>query len=257
MIGPVAVGIVVVDGPPGSSAAFTDDERLTIAREASQGFDILYRLSESAAVPANPHVLFVAEIRRVTLTQPDPATIPAPTNANPTSADYELREPPWRDAALAALGFPAGTAGVSAYMQQLQSKAWPIAVTPASAYVVFFTKYNTAWIAYAPGGLYCVVQFSWVTDKTGSLFLSQRGYGPENIDQVLAHETGHVAGAPDEYFPYCKPTDTFGPSSTPNGNCQTDPNVPTGPCLMNRIIPDTTPTMCQFTPKHWGWVSGP
>lgn len=253
MTGPVAVGIVIVDGPPGSSAAFTDDERLTIATEVSQGFDILYQLSGSAAVPVNPHVLFLAETQRVTLTT-DPASIPAPTSLNPASADYSSRETPWRDAALQALGFPGGTAGVSAYIQQLLSKAWTVAVTPASAYVVFFTKYNTAWMGYSPSGLYSVLQFAWVSDKTGNLFLGRQGWGPENIDRVFAHETGHVAGAPDEYAQSnCNPAATFGPNNVPNGNCQTNPTVPAVDCLMY----NDTSAMCQFTPKHWGWVSGP
>ena len=133
----VAVGIVVVDGPPGSSAAFTDGERLTIAVEVSQGFDILYQLSTLAAVPTNPHLIFVSETQHVTLSI-DPTTIPAPTG-NATPAEYVPCETPWRDAALAAMGFPAGAGGVSAYVQTLMSKAWPVAVTPGSAYVAFIT----------------------------------------------------------------------------------------------------------------------
>ena len=80
-------------------------------------------------------------------------------------------------------------------------------------------------------------------------FMGKRGYDPENIDQVVAHEIGHVAGAPDEYLGACKATDTFGPSNVPDGNCQTDQNVPASPCLMFSLIPDITPTMCQFTPN--------
>lgn len=256
MIGPVAVGIVVVDGPPGSSAAFTDDERLTIAVEVSQGFDILYRLSR--VVPVNPHLLFVTELKHVTLTI-DPATIPAPTG-NAAPAEYGPCETPWRDAALGALGFPAGAAGVSAYVQTLMSKSWPVDVTPASAYVAFFTKYNAAWMGYTdPSHLWNVIQFSWVTDKTGTFvtgtFMANTvGYGPEGIDRVFAHETGHVAGAPDEYFlSHCSPTATFGPGQVPNGNCQTVANASANECLM---LNDTS-AICQFTPQHWGWASGP
>lgn len=248
----VALGIVIVDGPPGSSAAFTDDERLTIAVEISQGFDILYQLSESAAVPTNPHLLFVAETQRVTLSV-DPATIPAPTG-NAAPAEYAPCETPWRDAALAALGFPAGAAGVSTYVQTLMSKAWPVAVTPGSACVVFITKYNAAWMAYTdPSFLWQVIQFPWVTDKSGAFVANKQGWGSENIDRVFAHETGHVAGAPDEYFPVCSATATFGSGQIPNGNCQTVANGNANPCLMF----NNTSAMCQFTPKHWGWVSGP
>jgi hypothetical protein len=70
------------------------------SRRISQGFDTLYQLSTSAAVPINPHLIFVAETQRVTLSI-DPTTIPTSTG-NAAPAEYAPCETPWRDAALAA-----------------------------------------------------------------------------------------------------------------------------------------------------------
>jgi hypothetical protein len=248
MIGIAAVGIVIVDGPAGTPAAFTPAERLTIAVEVSQAFDILYQLSASS--PVNPHLIFLAEQRLVSLTL-DPASVPAPTG-NAAAAEYEACEAPWRDAALAALGFGAGQAGVSAYVQTLLSKNWPLGITPSSAYAAFFTKYNAAWMAYCqPNRLSLVMQYPWLADTTGTFVAGKTGWGAANIDRVFAHESGHIFGAPDEYLAsHCSTTATFGALGVANGNCQASATTPVSPCLML----NNTSSLCAYTPGHWGWV---
>lgn len=149
MIGTCAVGIVIVDGPAGTSAAFTDTEKLDVALAFSHGWDALYVLADKYA-PARPHLLLLADLKVATLTL-DPATIAAPSTRSPSNADYSSRETPWRDAALQALGFSTGTAGISAYNQNLLTKSWSLGVTPTSAYVAFVTKYHAAWMAYTHG----------------------------------------------------------------------------------------------------------
>ena len=54
------------------------------------------------------------------------------------------------------------------------------------AYVGFFTKYPTEHFAYAlkPQARHAV---------------RNDGWGPDNIDRVFTHETGHIFGCPDEY----------------------------------------------------------
>ncbi|MDQ6948348.1 MAG: hypothetical protein M3256_19320 [Actinomycetota bacterium] len=247
LIGNSAVGLVMVEGP--GSMAFSLGERLTVAVEVSQGFDMIYRLS--AASPVNPHLLFLTETRFVTLTL-DPATVPAPTGAG-AAAEYEPCEAPWRDAALAALGYSAGTAGINSYVQYLMSKAWAVGVTPTSGYVVFVTKYNAAWMAYCRSSLkYLVLQYPWlattVPDKFGGTNVS--GWGSTNIDRVFAHETGHIFGAPDEYrASSCSNTAPFGALGVVNGNCEVGTASPVA-CLMAH----NTENLCSFTPGHWGWV---
>jgi hypothetical protein len=76
------------------------------------------------------------------------------------------------------------------------------------------------------------------------------GWGPDNIDRVFAHETGHVFGAPDEYKDSkCECGGNHGRFGDPNDNCET-----CGPgeiCLMKK----NDFTMCRHTYRHLGWVS--
>src|SRR6516225_8373271 len=103
MVGNIAVGIIVVDGKPGTEAEFTEGERLTIAVEVSQGFDILYRLKTKVA-PGTPKIplLFMARTDLVKLDL-DPSTVPAPplkSSKSNAADEYERREKIWRDPAL-------------------------------------------------------------------------------------------------------------------------------------------------------------
>src|SRR5258708_30888650 len=113
LVGNIAVGIIVVDGKDGPEAAFSDRERLNIAVETGKAFDILYRLKTSiTAGTTRVPLFFMARIDRVKLDL-DPATLPAPATKatrTQTSAEYEKREQPWRDAALPPLRLPPGPA---------------------------------------------------------------------------------------------------------------------------------------------------
>jgi hypothetical protein len=78
---------------------------------------------------------------------------------------------------------------------------------------------------------------------------------PENDDAlyaVLAHEIGHLFGAPDEYD-HCSASDKAGFFETANANCALLAGAPnpngTVPCLMSH----TTPVACEHTEMHWGW----
>jgi len=249
MSGPCAVGIVIVNGPAGSSAAFTDTERLDVVLAFSRGWDTLYTLSDKNS-PVRPHLLMMADLRVVTLSI-DPATIPAPSTTSPSNADYTSRETPWRAAALQALGYSTGTAGIQAYNQYLLTKSWAVGVTPTSAYVAFVTKYHAAWMAYTHGSsAYQVYQYPWVS-ASGDFELAGAGGWGTDWQRVVAHETGHIFGAPDEYAAsQCSSAQTFGVLGIRNGNCENDTTVPHVPCLMRANTSD----VCTFTIQTFGWV---
>ncbi|MDT0452064.1 M12 family metallo-peptidase [Streptomyces hesseae] len=242
MIGTTAVGIVIVNGPGG--ATFTENERLTIVSEVSQGFDILYRLSKRS--PVNPHLLFLAEVRTVSLDL-DPATVPKPTgNEGTRSSEIRSIEPVWLDQALTKLGYPVGQSGVEVYRQALLAKSWTAGGTPQWAYVVFFTKYPAGWVAYARNRRWITMQYEYLT--TGGPG-GTTAWGPANIDRVFAHETGHMFDAPDEFTSTCRSSDVFGFLKVQNGNCAAT-NPASVPCLMKKNTED----VCDWTLGHFGWV---
>ena len=84
---------------------------------------------------------------------------------------------------MAALGYAANWSGVTQYVEDLRTRfgtRW--------TYCGYFTKYQLGWFAYAAlGGPRLVMDYA------------NDGWGPDNIDRVFAHETGHIFGAPDEY----------------------------------------------------------
>ncbi len=241
MIGNVAVGIVIVDGPAGTDAAFTLAERITIATEVSQGFDIHYHLA-----PRGAHLIFMANIQTVQLTLA-PTTVPAPTfPADQATRQREMRdiEAVWRDPALAALGVRAGMDGVRDYAQSLKSRSWSVGLTPNWAYVVFFTKYNAGWLAYTSSQVRITMQYRMLTEAGGW----GGAWGAANIDRVFAHETGHIFGAPDEYTP-CSGGGTWGFLQVANGNCE-DSNSSSVDCIMKK----NTVAICPWTVGHFGWT---
>ena len=213
--GTVAVGIIIVEGPT-ADLKFSDDERTKVIAEVQNGL--------SFYATANPvaGISFTYDIQVVTVgTAPDP-----------NAADLEAL---WRDPAMAALGFSADFAGVTAYVEDIRNRfgtRW--------TYCGFFTKYPLGWFAYASiGGPRLVMQYA------------NDGWGPDNIDRVFAHETGHIFGCPDEYASSgCNCGGSWGRFGIANGNCE---NCAVGggvPCLMK----GNTFAVCGYTPSHLGWA---
>lgn len=266
LIGTFGVGLVIVDGPDGSAAKFSDAEKFAVMRGFNDAASILYALA-AKYTPKNPpngpaasaHLVLMANRLAVVQLGIDPATIPAPTNSRDTAAEYERREAPWRDAAVKILlgdANAAGAAAVDRYVNDMldpNTKVWSLG-TPPSAFAVFVTKYNNTWMAYTKGRHpYIVMQYPWVTggDPFG---IKHPGYGLDGMRRVLAHEIGHIVDAPDEYQKSnCRVSDTFGALKVQNGNCQQADNPnPTASCLMNtNSSPDV---LCDFTVQTFGWV---
>ncbi|MBL8398255.1 MAG: hypothetical protein JNL84_08955 [Candidatus Accumulibacter sp.] len=106
----------------------------------------------------------------------------------------------WRDPAQAELGVAAGEDGYMDYLAGLREEfgtEWGI--------VIFITKYPVGWSAYAATPR---IVMAWSNSV--------------NFDRVVAHETGHTFGAPDEYVASkCNCADEFGRFfRAANGNCK-------------------------------------
>ena len=220
LIGSVAVGIIIVEGPT-AALKFSADERTKVVAEVQNGLSWLGSQSSPAGIT------WVYDIRVVSLS--------VKPGADTDSA--EQKEARWRDPAMAQLGYGAGLAGVQSYIEKLRTTKgtnW--------SYCGLFTKYPTYHFAYASiGGPRIVMQYD------------NDGWGPDNIDRVFAHETGHIFGAPDEYKSSgCDCGGQWGVFKVPNTNCETC--APNGgvPCIMK----SNSWEMCDYTPYHLGFPQG-
>jgi hypothetical protein len=140
----------------------------------------------------------------------------------------------FRDPALAALGFSPGAAGLDEYITFLLET-----LAVERAFCALFTKYPVAHFAYADlGGPRLVMHFD------------NDDWGPENIDRVFAHETGHIFGAPDEYAARrCNCDGSWGTSRGPNSNCAICAPGGGVACIMR----ENDWALCAATPGHLGW----
>ncbi len=217
LTGKVAVGIVIVQGPS-ENLKFSLAERQKVIAEVQNGLGWL-----GAQNPAGK-VQFIYDIHTVSITQ-------KPLTGNPSSSQKEAR---FRDPAMAKLGYGAGMANVSKYANDIRSKFrtnW--------GYVAFFTKYPVGHFAYASiGGPRIIMHYD------------NDGWGPDNIDRVFAHETGHIFRAPDEYAASgCNCGGSWGYYNKPNKNCATCAPGGGVKCIMK----GNDWTMCAHTPYHLGF----
>jgi hypothetical protein len=189
---------------------------------------VLRGLAFLAAEDPTAKVSFTCVTKTTTITTPD----------NPRCVDNcaaqgrDACEAMWRDPAMKQLGYPKGMDGVVAFVQQIrreQRTDW--------AYAAYFTKYTVCHFGYANiGGPRLVIQ--WLNGS----------WGPDNIDRVFAHETGHIFYALDEYGDNCKCAQPSGYWKGTNGNCKNCP-TPQLPCLMNR----NTLKLCFYSRRQLGW----
>src|SRR5262245_44742362 len=212
LIGSVAVGLVIVEGPT-PELQFSEEERTKVVTEVQHG------LSWLGGVEPRASVTWSYDIRTVRVdAAPDPSLV-----------GYEPLESLWRDPAMARLGFAPSLPGVRDYVASIRT-----GLGTRWGYAAFFTKYPLHHFAYAYKPL-LVMQYQ------------NDGWGPDNIDRVFAHETGHIFGCPDEYGA-CQCSAKFGFLQEPNGNC-----VNCGgsrvPCIMDANVE----TMCPYTRVHLGW----
>jgi hypothetical protein len=220
LTGKVAVGLIIVEGPT-AALKFSADERTKVVAEVQNGLSWLGSQSSPAGIS------WTYDIRVVTLNRQP--------NANDTTR--EQKEARWRDPAMQQLGYAAGLAGVRAYVEDLRTR-----LKTDWAYCCFFVKYPLGHFAYASiGGPRIVMHYE------------NDGWGPENIDRVFAHETGHIFRAPDEYAASnCDCGGQWGHFGVPNSNCASC--APNGgvACIMK----SNDWAMCPYTPYHLGFPQG-
>lgn len=216
LTGSIAVGIVIVEGP-NANLKFSQAERTKVIAEVQNGLGWLATQSPEGLV-------FKYDIRIVTVNvQPGPDTL--------SSGEKESL---WRDPAMQQLGFATGMAGVTAYVEKLRTDLgtnW--------TYCAFFTKYPLGHFAYASiGGPRLVMHYD------------NDGWGPDNIDRVFAHESGHIFGAPDEYASSgCNCGGSWGFYGKANANCANCAPGGGVDCIMK----GNTWSMCVHTPYHLGF----
>lgn len=218
LTGRVAVGLVIVGGQQ-PHLRFSEADQVLVVSEVQNGLSFL------ASQAPRKDVTFVHDIEVLTVTAPETTS---------ATADYEAHEAPWRDAALRQLGLSSGEEGVFRHAEALRQKHntdW--------AYVAFFTKYRLRHFAYARlGGPRLVMHFD------------NDGWGPDQIDRVFAHETGHIFHAPDEYAQSgCDCGGAWGHFAEPNRNCATCAPAGGEKCIMQ----SNDWAMCDATRLHLGY----
>lgn len=213
--GTVAVGVIIVEGPTGD-LQFSAAERTKVVAEIQNGLSF-YATSNPAA-----DLTFTYDIQIVQIAAPP----------QPSAGDLEAV---WRNPAMASLGYAATFDGVYDYVDDLRTR-----LGTRWSYAAFFTKYPVLNFAYsAVGGPRLVIQYA------------NDGWGPDNIDRVFAHETGHIFGCTDEYAGSgCDCAGSWGRFGAPNGNCATCAGTSVT-CLMKT----NDFAFCRFTPGQLGWGS--
>lgn len=211
LIGKVAVNIILVEGKA-APYTFTSMERDTVVAEIQDGLGWLGSVEPKAGIS------WFYELRQVALDL-DPAQVP------------DLSEDTWRDAALAQLGYPASWAGLEQFVcdrRQALGADWTLAV--------FVTRFPLWHFAYA-------------FKPRIVLNYDLDGWGVSDMDRVVAHETGHIFGAGDEYAESkCDRQERFGYLQVENGNCELGTTNPV-PCLMSH----NTWALCDYTRGQLGW----
>ncbi|AWB22328.1 hypothetical protein DA075_16530 [Methylobacterium currus] len=220
LAGRIAVGVVIVSGP--GPLTMTSAQQSKIITDVQNGLSFL-----GGRAPARD-VTFTYDLHVAQIATPD-TTGPIPAGQDP----YEHFEAPWRDAALASIGQPAGWSGVKNYIGGIKA-----AKGAQAAYCAFFTHYQLHHFAYCRDD--CVV-----------MQYANDGWGTKNLDSVFAHETAHVFGAPDEYaLSGCNCGGSHGAYGRPNLNCENCADGGGVACIMRNNILD----MCAVTPYHLGYT---
>ncbi len=211
LIGKVAVNIIIVEGQA-SPYTLTSLERDTIVAEIQDGLGWLGNQEPRARVS------WIYEVRPVSLDL-DPAQV------------SDFSEDTWRNAAMGRLGYPASWDGLEQFVRARRAALgtdWSMAI-----FVTRFPLWHFAY-AFKPR-----IVMSYDLD----------GWGIDDMDRIVAHETGHIFGCGDEYAESkCSCDQLFGYLQVPNGNCELGAAHPVQ-CIMSH----NTWAMCDYTRAQLGW----
>ena len=217
LTGRVAVGVIIVQGPT-NALKFSAAERAKVVAEVQNGLGWLGGQNPAGAIS------WKYKIHNLTIS----------AQPGPSGATSGQKEALFRNPAMAQLGYGTGMSNVRKYVNDIRSQ-----LNTNWGYCVFFTKYPVGHFAYASiGGPRIVMQYA------------NDGWGPDNIDRVFAHETGHIFGAPDEYAGSgCNCGGSWGHYGKPNKNCANCAPGGGVKCLMK----SNDWEMCAHTPYHLGF----
>ena len=220
LTGKIAFAAVIVSGP--GRLTISESERSTITSEIISGCQFW-----TGSAPASANLKFDIDFHYVSISAEDSSFC----------ADFPSCHDVFANPALEVLGFGTGQAGRDRLAQTTKD------INGADgAYIGFFSKYRQSHFAYAYFG-------------GGPLYMqySNDGWGPNQIDRVFAHETGHVFNAPDEYTNCdCNRSYGRGACTENNGNCETATSSCTN--SQTRCIMDANDfSLCEYTKKHLGW----
>ena len=211
----VGVGLVDVDSTVGQYQ-ITDQEKSKVLGETTEGLNML------AGFEPRANIQWFYDLKRPKIS----LAASQFTNANQNSW-----EDLWPNAALGAMGYSANLAGMNKYISDIKSN-----FNAQWAYAVFVTKYPKDWFGYYWGN-HVVMDFQ------------VDGWGINNFNLVVAHETGHAFGCGDEYASSgCNCTSLHGRYQVANGNCENCAS-PFISCLMAH----NTTAICDYSRGQLGW----
>ena len=220
LTGKIAFAAIIVSGP--GSLAVSDDEKNKILSEVIVGLEFW-----TNAAPAMVNLQFKLYHGYVSISAADSTACPS----------YRACHDVFADPALEALGFSIGQAGKDEVAQYIKDNSGS-----DGAYIGFFSKYKQSHFAYAYSG-------------GGPLYMqySNDEWGPDQLDRVFAHETGHVFNAPDEYTAgKCNCYINYGKGSCSEGNHNcVDCTSSQSSCIMD----SNEFSLCSYTKKHLGWCN--
>jgi len=215
LVGRIAVGVVYVDSTV-NQYKITNTEKLKVVIETTEGLNMLSGFEPRAGVN------WFYNFKR-------PAISLAANQF--TSANQDSWEDLWRDAAMGALGYTANIAGMKAYIQDIKNQ-----YNADWAYALFVTKYPKFWFAYY-----------WANHVVMDFAVD--GWGIDNFNLVVAHETGHAFCCGDEYASSgCTCTSRHGRYQVLNGNCE---NCATN--FVQCLMAHNSQAICDYSRGQLGW----
>ena len=219
MSGKIAVMVYTASGP--GSLAISNTEANKVYSECLRGL----KFWSDAATVHGVTLSFVLFDRLVQISAENPTSCPS----------HEACHNVFADAVLKFYHLSPGKAGKDQAAQKVKDYE-----NADGAFLAFFSKYRQYHFAYSYSG-------------GGPIYMqySNDVLGPDQIDRVFAHETGHVFNAPDELKSSCQCSQLYGKGRciAANTNCNTC-TTNQAPCIM---VAGDIENLCEYTKRHVGW----